>query len=87
MIEINQLPEQELLTKGVRTWPVWKKEVSRFSWTYEEEEWCYFLEGEVLIETDTGNYEIRPGDFVVFPKGLKCVWDIRKPVRKHYNFL
>ena len=26
------------------------------------------------------------GDFVVFPKGLKCRWRVIKPVRKHYTF-
>ena len=26
------------------------------------------------------------GDLVVFPEGLKCIWDIKSPVRKHYKF-
>jgi hypothetical protein len=26
------------------------------------------------------------GDFVTFPKGLSCIWDIKEPVKKHYNF-
>jgi len=86
MIRIKQLSEQELLQHGVRSWPVWEKEVSRFAWTYQEEEWCYFLKGEVVIETDAGHFEIKPGDFVVFPAGLECIWDIRKQVSKHYNF-
>ena len=23
---------------------------------------------------------------LTFPRGMSCVWDIRKPVRKHYRF-
>ncbi len=87
MIEIRKISQEEIDQKKVRSWPVWEKEVSRFPHTYEEEEWCFFLEGEVIIETETGNYKIFPGDFVIFRIGLNCVWDIRKPVRKHYNFL
>jgi hypothetical protein len=28
---------------------------------------------------------IRGGDYVTFPAGMECVWDIRKPIRKHYK--
>jgi uncharacterized protein len=87
MVEVRKISEEEIIQKKIRSWPVWEKEVSRFPSDYEEEEWCYFIEGEVVIETETGNYLIAPGDFVVFKTGLKCIWDIRKPVRKHYNFL
>ena len=30
--------------------------------------------------------KISKGDYVIFPKGLKCRWKVMKPVRKHYNF-
>jgi hypothetical protein len=26
------------------------------------------------------------GDLVIFPKGMKCTWEIREDVKKHYNF-
>lgn len=87
MIEVRKIAEGEMVEKGIRDWPVWEKEVSRFPADYDEEEWCYFLEGEVVIETEIGNFNIVPGDFVVFRSGLSCTWDIRKPVRKHYNFI
>jgi hypothetical protein len=29
---------------------------------------------------------LRKGDLVVFPAGLRCTWEIRSPVRKHYEF-
>lgn len=65
---------------------MWEKEVSRFNWEYEEDEECLLLEGEVVVDTDAGRYTLSAGDFVTFRKGLKCRWDVRKPVRKHYNF-
>lgn len=43
-------------------------------------------EGEVVVKTDAGDYTVEAGDFVTFKKGLKCVWDIKKGIRKHYNF-
>ena len=64
----------------------WEKEASRF-WHYDVTEECYILEGGVVVETQDGKkVQFGKGDFVTFPKGLACVWDIKKPVRKHYNF-
>jgi len=83
---IQQLSEAEIKKRGIATWPVWTKEVSRFDYTYEETEECYFMEGEVVIETSEGSFHIKPMDFVTFEEGLICVWDIRKNVKKHYNF-
>ncbi len=84
---ITQLSPEETAKRGIHEWPVWTKEVSRFGHVYDDgTEECLFLEGEVTIETREGNYQIRPGDFVVFEEGLECTWDIHKPVRKHYNF-
>jgi uncharacterized protein len=83
---IQRLSEAEIEKRGIYDWPVWTKEVSRFDWTYDGEEQCLFLEGHVIIECSTGKFEINPGDFVIFEAGLNCIWDIRKPVRKHYFF-
>lgn len=87
MIEVRKISEEEISQKQIKSWPVWEKGTSRFRHTYEEEEWCYFLEGTVLIMTEAGDYYIEPGDFVVFKTGLKCTWEIHEPVRKHYKFL
>jgi len=86
MIRKETPTEGYLLERGVKSWPIWEKEASRFDWHYDSVEECYVLEGDVTVETPDGNVEIGPGDFVTFPAGLDCVWDIRKPVRKHYNF-
>lgn len=85
-VKIEKLNEDTISRRGIRQWPVWEKEISRFDWQYDEEEECLLIEGEVVIETDEGNYLIRKGDFVTFSKGLKCVWDVKKPVRKYYMF-
>ena len=86
-IKVQKLKEDELKKTGIFTWPVWTKEVSRFDWHYDSVEECYLLEGEVAVESKEGEkVSFGKGDFVTFPKGLSCVWDIKKPVRKHYNF-
>ncbi len=86
-IEISRPTKTELRKKGVLTWPVWEKEVSRFDWFYEQTEECYLVEGKVIVWTKDGKrFEFGKGDFVRFPKGLECQWDIREPVKKHYCF-
>ena len=86
-IEIRKPNADDLENHEVTTWPIWEKEVSRFDWHYDAVEECYLLEGEVDVETpDGGKVSFGAGDFVTFPKGLSCVWDIKKPVKKHYRF-
>lgn len=85
-IERN-LDQKKLEVEGVFSWPIWEKEPSRFDWYYASEESCYLLEGKVRVEPEGGEVvEFGAGDFVVFPKGLQCVWDISEKVKKHYNF-
>ncbi len=83
---VETLSEEEIQKKGIRSWPVWTKEVSRFEWHYDSEEECLILEGEITVETQEGTFSITAGDFVTFKKDLQCVWNVKKPVRKHYNF-
>ncbi len=85
-VEIDRISEDVIRERRIREWPVWEKEVSRFDWEYEGDEECLVLEGLVEVETASGTFTIREGDFVTFRKGLKCTWDVRKPIRKHYNF-
>lgn len=86
-IEIEKPDPAELEKKGVFSWPVWEKEVSRFDWRYDSHEECYLVEGHVVVETEDGDtVEFGKGDYVKFPRGLSCVWDVRQPVKKHYIF-
>jgi uncharacterized cupin superfamily protein len=86
-IKIEKPGTKMLEERRVSSWPIWTKEVARFDWHYAQTEECHILEGRVVVETSDGeNIEIKKGDFVTFPKGLSCVWDIKEPIRKHYNF-
>jgi len=85
-IKIENLDEDEIIKRNIRAWPIWEKEVSRFDWHYDQAEECLILEGEIVVETDEGAVTCRKGDFVTFRQGLSCIWDVKKPIRKHYNF-
>jgi len=66
--------------------PVWECGVSEFDWSYDSEETCLIIEGEVVVSHSGGSVSFGAGDYVIFPKGLSCVWKVSKPVRKHYIF-
>lgn len=86
-IDIKRLNKDEIEKRGVYSWPVWEKEVSQFDWYYDTTEECFLLEGNVEVTSKNGEkWEFGKGDFVTFPKGLACKWNIKAPVRKHYNF-
>ena len=86
-INIKKPTDKDLEAKGVLSWPIWEKEISRFDWHYDSTEECFLLEGKVVVETEGGDQVVfEKGDFVTFPKGLSCIWDIKAPVKKHYNF-
>ena len=86
-VEVKKPKREDMEKEGVFSWPTWEKEVSRFDWHYDNTEECYLLEGKVVVETeDSGRVAFGKGDFVTFPKGLSCIWDIKEPVKKHYNF-
>ena len=85
-IKVEKLQQDEIEKRGITSWPIWEKEVSRFDWHYDSIEECLLLEGRVVVETADGSVEFGKGDFVTFPKGLSCVWKITSPVRKHFNF-
>ncbi len=87
MIHVEKPTEQKLRQLDVESWPVWTKEVSEFSWEYDEKETCYILEGDVVVTPEKGEpVRFGKGDLVVFKSGLKCVWKVLSPVRKHYRF-
>jgi len=83
---VEKPTSEQLSALGVFSWPIWTKEVSSFDWFYDEKEVCYFLEGEVSVKTQEGEVSFGKGDLVTFPQGLKCVWNIKKAVKKHYQF-
>ena len=68
------------------SWPIWECEASKFNWTYDEEEHCFIINGKVTVIGLDNTVEIEPGDYVIFPKGLKCTWEVHEPIKKHYIF-
>ncbi|HDM70888.1 MAG TPA: DUF861 domain-containing protein [Thermotogales bacterium] len=85
-VKIRKLSDEELRNLGVEDWPMWRKEVSEFDWYYDTNEDFYVLEGEVEVTTDDGKtYRFGEGDFVTFPKGMKCTWKVLKPIKKKYR--
>ncbi len=83
-IEVRKPSEKE--RKEALAWPIWEKEVSSFPWRYEEKETCLILDGEVTVEAGNEKVSFKSGDYVIFPEGLDCTWNIKKAVRKHYKF-
>jgi uncharacterized cupin superfamily protein len=58
-----------------------------FSWTYDDQEICYFLAGNVIVTPDGGQaVQMGKGDLVTFPAGMSCKWEITSDVKKHYCF-
>jgi len=80
--------EEELKKLKVISWGMWSKEVSEFDWSYGDTETCYVLDGEVEVtDSETGEkIEFKKGDLVQFEKGLKCVWNVKRPIRKYFSF-
>jgi len=86
LVEHNPSP-MKLDVIGVYDWPIWNKEPSTFPWIYDQKETCYLLEGEAVVTPDGGEpVTIVEGDLVMFPAGMSCTWEIRRPVSKHYRF-
>ena len=72
---------------NIENWFPWSCEPSFFDWYYDEQESCYLYEGRVIIrDGEENSIEIKKGDFVVFPKGFSCKWEILEKVEKVYKF-
>ena len=88
-IEVVSQPDQEFLEKkGVFSWGTWGCGVSKFPWTYDSAESCYLLAGKVTVTPDDGRppATFGKGDFVTFPAGMSCTWDVSEAVQKHFMF-
>ena len=87
-ITVEKADAAKLAALGVNSWPTWSKEVSKFPWSYNSQEIAYIVEGEVTVTPKNGGNPVSfgVGDLVTFPAGLSCIWDVKKPLRKHYQF-
>jgi uncharacterized cupin superfamily protein len=84
-IEVRKpTPDEE---QDMKTCPVWEKEPSSFPWHYDEKETCLIIDGLVEVVADSGEaVEFGKGDYVVFPQGMDCIWNVKEKVSKHYRF-
>mmetsp|Transcript_22891 Transcript_22891/g.39164 ORF Transcript_22891/g.39164 Transcript_22891/m.39164 type:complete len:157 (-) Transcript_22891:320-790(-) len=88
-IEVVSQPDDDFLkSKGVFDWGTWGCGVSKFPWSYDSTESCYLLAGKVTVTPDDGRKPATfgKGDFVTFPAGMSCTWDVTEAVNKHFMF-
>ncbi len=84
-IEVKQPTQEELEALGIENWNSWGCEPSTFDWEYPGRETAYVHEGRVTVKHKDGETEIKAGDLVVFPKGMKCTWIVHEAIRKVYT--
>ena len=61
--------------------------MSKFPWHYDSTESAYVLEGKVTVTPNDGEaVTFGKGDFVTFPAGMSCTWDVHEPIQKHFMF-
>ncbi len=85
-IQVTRPTRNELKSLDTAQWTPWSCDPSEFDWEYTETETAYVHEGHVTVRHAGGETEIEAGDLVVFPKGMKCTWDVHKTIRKIYTF-
>ena len=88
-IEVISQPDEAFLEKkGVMDWGTWGCGVSKFPWTYDSAETCYLLKGKVTVTPTDGRQPVTigKGDYVTFPAGMSCTWDVTEAVQKHFMF-
>lgn len=85
-IIITRPSKDELDKLGIDKWSSWECDPSEFDWQYTNRETAYVFKGKVVVTTDDGKKaEIGAGDLVVFPKGLKCHWQVLERIEKVYK--
>lgn len=86
-IKIEKLSKEKLDSLEIDTWLPWECEPAAFDWEYDEEEWAYVFSGKAKVKAADGKeVEIKKGDLVIFPKGLKCAWTVLEKIKKAYTF-
>lgn len=71
---------------GIDTWGSWGCEPSVFDWEYSDKEIAYVFNGDVIVSAYGEDTHITGGMLVTFPKGMKCVWNVKERIDKVYMF-
>ena len=75
-----------IIKYGIKSWPIWECEPSKFQWNYDDKEICLIIAGQAKISTQKGDiYVIKAGDLVEFPTRLNREWEVTKSSKKHYR--
>ena len=75
-----------IIKYGMKSWPIWESEPSKFKWNYDDKEICLILEGKAKISTQKGGiFVIKAEDLVEFPAVFYCEWELTKSIEKHYR--
>ncbi|ABS60847.1 cupin domain-containing protein [Fervidobacterium nodosum] len=83
-VKVWKPTEEEI--KKAKMWPTWSKEESVFDWYYDEPEQFYVVEGEVEVTLDDGTkVSFGAGNMVWFNASVKCTWNVKKKIFKHYS--
>ncbi len=85
-IIVDQPDREELEEMDVFSWPVMEHDEEKFDCFYDKTEYCYIVTGEATITSEFESITVKPGDFIEFPAGLECVWDVQSSMKKHYNY-
>jgi len=73
--------------KDFQSWPIWSCKPSKFDWEYDQNEHCFIIEGKFMVIGPENTIHVSSGDYVIFPKGLRCVWKVEQTVKKYYKFI
>ena len=63
---------------------LWKCDPMTFDYEFPGDEYIHVLEGSLLVETESESYELNKGDVVLFNKGIKSVWTIKRSFKKFF---
>ena len=94
-IKIETLTIKLLKELEVDSWSSWSCDPSEFDWQYPSTEVAYIQKGHVIVTEEGGEpfdklrakeVEIKAGDLVTFPKGMKCHWKVIERIEKVYTF-
>ena len=44
-----------IIQHGIKSWPIWECEPSKFKWNYDDNEICLIIEGQTKITTKNGD--------------------------------
>ena len=73
------------ILEDFKLWSIWSCGISEFDWTYKDEEHCFIIEGNVTVKGTENTVNIKSGDYVIFPKGLRCTWIVHESIKKYYS--